>query len=105
MNDIQSIQVTKLIETLGLDTEPDAERIAFLTRVGKLLFDSVLLRVVAEMDEEQVIEMQKRLDKNLPQEELLAYIQEIRPDLETVFEEEALELRNQFFSLFNIKKD
>ncbi len=97
MNPIQQ----NIINALGIQSLSNEEREKIILRVGTLIYQNVLMRVLSVMSEEEENEFEKLLDANAQPEEIFAFLQSKAPDLDKIIEEEAVQFKNKSDSIMN----
>ena len=82
-----------IIEILGIDKLPMEQQKDAMEKLGGLVYQEVILRVLEEMNETEKDEFEKLLEKNPDPETMFAYLASRVPNLETMVKEEAESLR------------
>jgi hypothetical protein len=88
----QDLLNANIIELLGLNALPEAEKKAMLDKMSELLMGRVMLRVMESMTDEQLAQMPK---EGSNPEELLTFVAENVPNFQSIMEEEAVKLKEQ----------
>lgn len=91
----QTILEQNIIGTLGLETLSDQEKVAFLSQVGDVLIESVLLRLVADMTPEQEVSLGYYLETSPDSETLLTHLLEHYKDFELILQEEIIAFKEE----------
>ena len=91
MNPIQN-NISKALELENLSPE---ERQEILIRVGTVIYQNVLMRVMELITDEEQNEFEKILDNNGKPEEIFSFLKNKVPDFEKIIEEEALKFKNK----------
>lgn len=91
MNPIQQ----NIIGVLELDKLSPEERGETLVRVGALIYQNVLMRVMEMITEADQDEFEKLLDKNARPDEIFIFLKNKVPDFEKIIDEEALKFKNK----------
>lgn len=97
MNPIQK----NIISALELENLPPEERQEIILRVGALIYQNVLMRVMEIMTEKDQDEFEKLLDKNANPEDIFAFLKERVKDFEKIIDEEAVKFKNQASNIMN----
>ena len=75
-----SIQLTaQQIKTLGLDTISPQQRDVFLERLGKMVFDNALVRLLETLNDDQIHALNHALEANESYEGVMQYLQISHP--------------------------
>jgi hypothetical protein len=78
-----------LIKAFALDKLPEAEREAALDKVGQAVFQSVFLRALQEMSEEQKDKLDEALEKNPSDPDaMFNFLETTVPNLQNIISEE-----------------
>jgi len=91
MNPIQK-NIESALELENLSPE---ERQEIILRVGAIIYQNVLMRVMEVMKEEDQDEFEKLLDKNAGPEDIFVFLKDNVKDFEKIIEEEALKFKNK----------
>ena len=91
MNPIQK----NISEVLELENLLPEERQEILLRVGAVIYQNVLMRVMEIMTEEDQDEFEKLLDNKGKPEEIFTFLKNKVPDFEKIIEEESIKFRNK----------
>ena len=97
MNPIQK----NISSVLELENLPPEERQEIILRVGALIYQNVLMRVMEVMKEEEQDEFEKLLDKNAGPEDIFMFLKDKVKDFEKIIEEEALKFKNKASGIMN----
>lgn len=97
MNPIQK-NITNVLE---LEKLPLEERQEIILRVGALIYQNVLMRVMEIMTEKDQDEFEKLLDKNAGPEDIFAFLKEKINDFEKIIEEEAIKFKDKSSSIMD----
>ncbi|MDO8659787.1 MAG: DUF5663 domain-containing protein [Candidatus Parcubacteria bacterium] len=97
MNPIQQ-NITNVLE---LDKLTPEERQETLIRVGALIYQNVLMRVMEMMTEQNQDEFEKMLDNNAKPEEIFMFLKNKVPDFEKIIDEEANKFKNKANSIMD----
>ncbi len=83
-----------LIKDLGLDLLPEEDQEQALLTVGRIIFQSVLIRVLERLSEKEKTEFEKILkEKQDDEEAVYAFLQEKIPNLNDVVTEEVAKFK------------
>lgn len=91
MNPIQQ----NIVGALELDKLSPEERGETLVRVGALIYQNVLMRVMEMITEADQDEFEKMLDNNAKPEEIFTFFKNKVPDFEKIIDEEATKFKNK----------
>lgn len=91
----------KIGEEFGLSTLPQEKQEELLTRIGGIIYKSVLIRALDRMSESEQNEFETLLDQDKNPEELFAFLQEKVPTIETIIKEESDAFKNEMTSVMN----
>ncbi|MBL7058590.1 hypothetical protein ISS03_04590 [Patescibacteria group bacterium] len=96
MHDILKRDITK---ELGLDSLPEEERQKVLERIGKLIYESVMIRVVEVLDEEDQDAFASILEEvdgdPAGGDKILKFIKSKVPNIEEIVEEEVVRFKQE----------
>lgn len=91
MNSIQK-KITKVLE---IDNLPPQELQEMIMRIGTVIYQNVLMRVMETMKEKDQDEFEELLDKNASPEEIFSFLKEKVKNFEEIIEEEALKFKDK----------
>lgn len=86
-----------LITELGLQDLPDDKKEQFVLKVGELIQQNIILRVLDELSDKDKDEFEQVLTDNNP-EKILAFLQSKIPNLEELFKEEVAKFKQTAIS-------
>ena len=89
----------KIANTLDLGSLPPEEQQEIILRVGTLIYQNVMIRVMETMPAGNQDEFEKLLDQNAPPEKIFSFLSEKVKDFEKIIEEEAAKLKNKTDSI------
>jgi len=84
-----------IASALELENLPPEERQEIILRVGVLIYQNVLMRVMEIMTEKDQDEFEKLLDKNANPEDVFAFLKGKIKDFEKIIDEEAIKFKNK----------
>jgi len=88
--------ITKNItNVLDLSNLPPEKQQEMILKVGELIYQNVLLRVLETMPEKDQDEFEKLLDNKAAPEELFGFLKEKVENFEQIIEEEALKFKDK----------
>lgn len=91
-----SILQKNIIKELGLDTLPEKEQEQALLDIGRIIFQSVLIRVMEELDDKGKDEFEKILtEKPNDEEAILGFLQLKLPNLNDIVQEEVAKFKEE----------
>ncbi len=85
MNPIQD----KIVKNLELDKLSPSEQEETLLRIGGIIYQNVLGRVMETMEDKDMDEFEKILDNNAKPEEIFAFLRKVNPQFEQIIAEES----------------
>ena len=97
MNPIQQ----NIISALELDKLTHEERQETIIRVGALIYQNVLMRVMEMMTEADQDEFEKMLDNNAKPEEIFMFLKNKVSDFEKIIDEEANKFKDKSASIMS----
>lgn len=92
-------QTKELIEALGLNKMSEPEQTAIITEIGDLVMESVLLRLVAEMSEEQQEALDQFMEAEPAPEVLMDHLATHHSNFATIWEEEVKAFREDALAI------
>ncbi len=90
-----------IVHALEIDKLPPEEQQEIIVRVGALIYQNVLMRVMETMPQADQDEFEKILDKNAGPEEIFTFLKNKVPDFEQVIDEEAIKFRDKANSIMD----
>lgn len=96
-----------IVDLFGLDKMPPEKAAEMINRLGKLVFQSVLARVLPLLPEQDLTEYEKIVNTPEGGDKIFIFLSEKVPDFEKIVVEEAEILRQELaseFSAAEIKK-
>lgn len=93
---MDTILQKNIIKELGLDTLPEKEQEEALLSVGRIIFQSVLIRTMEELSEADKDEFDKILsDKSNDEEVILGFLQKKIPNLDEIVNDEVVKFKQE----------
>lgn len=92
---IDDEQKRNLIIDLGLDKLPAAQQTAALLSIGKIVFESVLLRALEVLSDAERKKFGKLIDEGAEDEVVFAFLKRGVPDIERIVSEEVERFREE----------
>ncbi len=89
----------RIFEDLELEGISEKEKNDILQRMGRIIFEMALIRILDEMDDETAKEFEEFLEKNQNPEEILKFLREKVPNLEDILAEEARKFKEETFDV------
>ena len=86
---------TKLGQVFSLEEMSETERDAFLERVGSIIIDSAVGRLLLSLTEEQVVHLELHLESSSENSDVFAYLIKEYPNFEKLVEEEVSALQTE----------
>lgn len=84
-----------IVVTLGINTLPVEKQKEAMERLGAIVYQEVMLRVLDILSEEDKDEFEKIIEKNPDPENLFEYLINKVPNLDQIVKEEAEKLREE----------
>lgn len=97
MNPIQK----NIVNALQLENLPPEEQQEIIIRIGTVIYQNVLMRVMEVMTEKDQDEFEKLLDKNANPEDIFAFLKDKIKDFEKIIDEEAIKFRDKSDNIMN----
>ncbi len=91
----------KIGEEFGLSTLPPEKQEELLARIGGIIYQAVLMRVLSQMTESEQDEFDSLLEKNSEPEEIFSFLKEKVPSVETIIKEEADAFKKETLDVMN----
>jgi len=91
MNPIQN----NIIKDLELDKLTPQEQEEILVRIGSVIYQNVLMRVLDTMEDKDQDEFEKLLDKNASSEEIFNFLNSKNKNFEQIINEESNKFNNK----------
>ena len=94
-----------IISTLGIDSLELEERKEVLERIGKLIYQGVMIQVIEKLDEKSVDELEKIVETHGESPEggikILEFIKSKKIDIESIVEEETIRFKQDSYDLMS----
>lgn len=84
-----------IIKDLGIDKFPQEQQEKMLLSIGRIIYQSVLLRVMGELNDKEKEEFEKLLTGQVEEEKVLNFLAEKIPNLNEVVEEEVAKFKKE----------
>lgn len=84
-----------IITTLGINALPVEQQKEAIERLGGIVYQEVMIRVLDQMEEEDKNEFEKLLATNPDPETMFKFLAEKVPEIDTIVTEEAEKLRGE----------
>ena len=91
----QELREKDLSDIVGITDLPEAERDETLANIGELMLEGVLIRVFAEMSDEEVLACEKFLEADPDTVTTIEYLHSVVKDIEKYFDEEVLAFKRE----------
>ena len=85
----------KIINALNIENLSEKEKEEIILRVGTLIYQNVLMRVMETMPEKDQDEFEKLLDNNAKPEEVFTFLKNNVKDFEKIINEEAEKFKDK----------
>ena len=93
---MKNILKQNIVKDLGLDTLPVEKQEEVLLRVGKIVFQNVIMRVLDELNEKDKSEFDKLLSERPDDEEaILSFLQSHISNIDGIVEEEITKFKEE----------
>jgi hypothetical protein len=89
----------KIFEDLELKDLSEKEKDDILQKIGRIIFEMALIRILDEMDDETAEEFEKFLDNNQNPDDILKFLKEKIPNLEEILVDEVRKFKSETFDL------
>ncbi|MCX6799546.1 MAG: DUF5663 domain-containing protein [Candidatus Falkowbacteria bacterium] len=94
---MQDILNRNIIKELGIDSLPEKEKREILERIGKVIFESIMIRVIEALDEDGQIIFEQILSEaeHSPNkgEMIIEFLRSKVPNIDEVIEEEVIRFK------------
>ena len=97
MNPIQQ----NVIDALEINNLPSEEREEIIVRVGAIIYQNVLVKVMEGMTEKDKADFEKLLDQNAGPEKIFIFLKSKVPNLEQIIIEEATKFKSKTSSIMD----
>lgn len=97
MNPIQK----NITNALEIDSLPPEEQQEIILRVGAIIYQNVLIRVMEILTDSEQDEFEKLLDAGAKPEEIFSFLKDKVKDFEKIIDEEAAKFRDKSSSIMN----
>lgn len=87
-----------IVKVFDLDSLSDEKKVETVERLSKLIFQSVLMRALPLLNEKDLKDYESKIDNNENPVEVFNFLLEKIPDLDKMFEEEAMALQRELSS-------
>jgi hypothetical protein len=94
----------RIFEDLELTDLSEKEKDDILQRMGRIIFEMALIRILDEMDDETAKEFEQFLEKNQNPDDILKFLKEKVPNLEDILTEEAKTFKGEVFDVLKEAK-
>ena len=84
-----------IVVTLGINTLPIEQQKEAMERLGAIVYQEVMLRVLEILSEEEKDEFEKLVEKDPSPESLFGFLAQKIPNLDEIVKEEAEKLRTE----------
>jgi hypothetical protein len=93
---MQPILTQNIVKELGLDNLPEDKQVEILEKIGQIIFQSVLIRVLTVMNEEDKDEFDKLLsEKANDSDAVLQFLQAKVPELDEIVKDEVVKFKQE----------
>lgn len=88
-----------ILKELGIDKLPPEEQEQIILAIGKTIFESVLVRVIQLLDDQDLDEFEKLMTENPnDQQALLSFLQAKVPDFNQIVAEEVSKFKHEILT-------
>ena len=84
-----------IIKNFELDKLSENEKEEMILKIGSVIYQNVLMRVLETMPDEDQDEFEKILDNDAKPEEIFTFLNNKVPNFEQIINEEAIKLKNK----------
>ncbi|HLC94720.1 MAG TPA: hypothetical protein VJH96_04095 [Patescibacteria group bacterium] len=84
-----------IVKTLGLHTLPREKQEEMLVKIGDIIFQNILLRVMGELDEAGSAELDRMLTEKKTDEEVFNFLSRHIPQLDELVKEEIVRFKEE----------
>lgn len=84
-----------IISSLNLDNLPEKEQEEIIIRIGSIIYQNVLIRVMETTADKEQDEFEKLLDNNAKPEEIFSFLKNNVKDFEKIVNEEAEKFKDK----------
>ncbi len=84
-----------IITMFNIDKLPEDRQEETIARIGEIIFQAVLIRILPLLEEEDLKEYERLIEMKVPPEELMDFFFEIIPDFLDIISEESENLRKE----------
>lgn len=91
----QTLLQQNIMNTLGLETLSDEEKLVFLEQVGDVVMEAALLRLIVGLDENQEAALEQYLETEPTGEVLFGHLIQHHKNFEMILEEEVLAFKEE----------
>ena len=92
----------KILDELGMGNLPEEEKQAMMERIGKILYQAVMLRVMDIMTDAQAGQFDKAIGENTNPEYILNYLRTQIPNFQQIVDEEALKFKAESKAIMSL---
>jgi hypothetical protein len=91
----------KIGDEFGLSTLPPEKQEELLARIGGIIYQAVLMRVLSQMTEIEQDEFDSLLEKGAEPDEIFSFLKEKVPSVETIIKEESDAFKKETIEVMN----
>lgn len=99
-----NIMEADISEVIGLSTLPEEDKVVMLRDLGDLVIESALIRLTADLSDEQVVALDQYTDTVTDSQILLKHLFEQYPNFANLLEEEVKAFKEEAMVVFASKK-
>lgn len=99
---MEPILTQNIVKELGLDNLPEDKQLEILEKIGSIIFQSVLLRTLDIMSEEDKDEFEKLLSEKADDPDIvLKFMQNKVPNLDDIVKEEVVKFKTETLDIIS----
>ena len=99
---MEPILTQNIVKELGLDNLPEDKQLEILEKIGSIIFQSVLLRTLDIMSEENKDEFEKLLSEKADDPDIvLKFMQNKVPNLDDIVKEEVVKFKTETLDIIS----
>lgn len=95
------IMEADISEVIGLSTLPEEDKVVMLRDLGDLVIESALIRLTADLSDEQVVALDQYTDTVSDSQILLKHLFEQYPNFENILVEEVKAFKEEAVAVFS----